>query len=128
MVKIKEIMSTHLVTVEGCTTVREAVNVMAKEKLGSLLVSKGGEIVGIVEERNMMNGLVNDLNLYVTAVEAIMSIPFIIDEERTDNDGSDMMFQHKVRHLAVSDGEKIVGILSMADLLRPVYAGKSFWT
>jgi CBS domain-containing protein len=127
MVKIKEIMSINLVTVEACTTVREAVYVMAREKLGSLLVSKGGEIVGVVEERDIIDGLVNDLNPYVTAVEAIMSVPLIIDEEQTDNDGSDMMFQHKVRHLAVSDGEKIVGILSMADLLRPIYAGKSIW-
>ena len=127
MVKIKEIMSAHLITVETSTSVREAVNVMAREKLGSVLVTKGKDVVGILEERDIINGLVKDHNLYITPVEAIMSVPFIIDGESADHVGSNMMFQQNVRHLAVSDGEKIVGILSMADLLKPIYAGRSIW-
>lgn len=120
-------MSTNLVTVDVSITAQTAVKIMVDEKVGSLLVSKTGEIVGIVEEKDILNGIVNNLNLYVTRVDAIMSIPLMIDGESTDNDGSDMMFQHNVRHLTVSNGEKIVGLLSMADLLRPVYAGKSLW-
>ncbi len=129
MVKVKEIMTKNIVIVEANSVVREAIRIMSENKLGSLLVRKGKEIVGILEEADIVNNiLVKDLNLYVVKVEAVMSIPFVIDEERTDNDASDMMFQNKVRHLVVSDGKRIVGVLSMADLLRPVYAGKSFWT
>ena len=129
MVKVKEIMTKNLVIVEANSVVREAIRIMSEKKLGSLLVRKGEEIFGILEEADIVNNiLAKDLNLYVVKVETVMSIPFVIDEERTDNDASDMMFQNKVRHLVVSDGKRIVGVLSMADLLRPVYAGKSFWT
>jgi CBS domain-containing protein len=129
MVKVKEIMTKNLVIVEANTVVREAIQVMSEKKVGSVLVRKGKDIIGILEDSDIVkNILAKDLNLYMVKVEAVMSIPFVIDEDRTDNDASDMMCQNKVRHLAVSDGKKIVGILSMADLIRPVYAGKSFWT
>lgn len=56
-----------------------------------------------------------------------MSVPFIIDEEKPDDEASDMMNRHHVRHLAVSSNSTIAGIISMLDLIRPVYSGKSFW-
>ena len=129
MVKVKEIMTKILVIVEADSVVRDAIRIMSEKKLGSVLVRKGKEIVGILEEGDIINNiLTRDLNLYVVKAESVMSIPFVIDEDRTDNDASDMMYQNKVRHLAVSDGHIITGILSMADLLRPIYSGKSFWT
>jgi CBS domain-containing protein len=129
MVKVKEIMTKNLVIVDANSAIREAVQIMSERKLGSVLVRKGKDIIGILEESDIVkNILAKDLNLYMVKVGAVMSIPFVIDEERTDNDASNMMCQNKVRHLVVSDGKKIVGVLSMSDLLRPVYAGKSFWT
>jgi CBS domain-containing protein len=129
MLKVKEIMTKNLVIVDAITVVREAIQIMSEKKLGSVLIRKEREIIGILEESDIVkNILAKDLNLYIVKVETVMSIPFVIDEERTDDEASDMMCQNNVRHLVVSDGKKIVGILSMVDLLRPVYAGKSFWT
>ena len=129
MVKVKQIMTKNPVKVDAQKTVREAVNIMTEKKLGSLLVCKGNEIVGILEESDIIrNVLEKDLNPYVVKVEAVMSVPFVIDEEKTDDEASDMMFQRKVRHLAVSVDSKIGGIVSMQDLIRPVYTGRSFWT
>ena len=129
MVKVKEIMTKILLSVEADSVVREAIRVMSEKKVGSVLIHKGNDIIGMLEESDIVkNILAKDLNLYMVKVEAVMSIPFVIDEDRTDNDASIMMCQNKVRHLVVSDGKKIVGILSMADLIRPIYAGKSFWT
>ncbi|MBI1824208.1 MAG: CBS domain-containing protein [Nitrospirae bacterium] len=72
--------------------------------------------------------MAKDLNPYIVKVEDVMSIPFVIDEEKNDDEASDLMSQKKVKHLAVSSHSRIVGIVSMQDLIRPVYAGKSFWT
>jgi len=128
MVKIKEIMTKNPVTVEANKTVREAINIMSEKKIGSLLVYKDNEIVGILEENDIItNVLFKDLNPYVVKVESVMSVPFVIQEDKTDNEASDMMYQHKVRHLAVSVNGKIEGIVSMQDLLRPVYTGRSIW-
>ena len=129
MVKVKEIMTKNPVKVDANKTVREAINIMTEKKIGSLLVYKENEIVGILEESDIIkNVLVRDLNPYVVKVETVMSVPFVIQENQTDNEASDMMFQRRVRHLAVSENGKIAGIISMQDLLRPIYAGRSFWT
>jgi CBS domain-containing protein len=128
MIKIKEIMTRNIVVVDANSAVREAVQIMSENKLGSVLVRKGKEIVGILEESDILKNVVDkDLNLYRVKAETVMSIPFVIDEERTDKDAIDMMCQNKVRHMVVSDGKMVVGILSMANLFRPVYAGGLFW-
>jgi CBS domain-containing protein len=129
MVKVKEIMTKNPVKVDANKTVREAINIMSEKKIGSLLVYKDHEIVGILEENDIIkNVLVKDLNPYIVKVESVMSVPFVIHEEKGDNEASDLMFQHKVRHLAVSCNGKIGGVVSMQDLLRPVYTGRSLWT
>jgi CBS domain-containing protein len=128
MVKIKEIMTRRIVEIDADRTVREAVQIMTERKLGSLLVRKGSEIIGILEESDIMkNLLAKDLNAYVVKVETVMSIPFVISEDKSDNEASDLMVKQNVRRLVVSDGSKIVGLVSMQDLMRPVYAGRSIW-
>lgn len=128
MIKVKEIMSKNLVEIEGGQTVREAISIMTENDLGSLLIRKGKELVGILEDSDILkNVLAKDLNPYVATVESVMSIPFLIDGEKSDNDASDLMNKQKVRRLLVSDGSEIVGIITMRDLIRPVYSGKSFW-
>jgi len=129
MVKVKEMMTKDPVEIEAGKTVREAVQAMTEKSLGSLLVRKGSEIIGILEESDILkNVLAKDLNPYIATVESVMSIPFVIEEEISDNEASDIMSQNKIRHLVVSNGSTIVGIVSMQDLLRPVYTGKTFWT
>lgn len=129
MIKVKEIMTKNPVEIEAGKTVREAVQVMTEKSLGSLLVRKELEIIGILEETDILKKvLAKDLNPYVTTVESVMSIPFVVEEDINDNEASDIMSQNRVRHLVVSNGSKIIGIVSMQDLLRPVYAGRSFWT
>ena len=127
--KVKEMMTKKPIKVGAKRTIHEAVHIMAEKKLGSLMVYEGDEIVGILEEADIIrNVLGNDLNPDMTKVEKVMSVPFIIDGERSDDQASEMMKQHQVRHLAVSTNSKIVGIVSMLDLIRPVYSGRSFWT
>lgn len=116
MIRVKEIMTRNPIKIESGKTVREAIRLMTETKLGSLMVCKEGDII--------RNVLAKDLNPYVSKVEKVMSIPFIIDEEKSDDEASDMMNQNHVRHLAVSSNSKIAGIISMLDLIRPVYSGK----
>ena len=128
MVKVKEIMSKHPVEIHAGKTIREAVSIMTEKKLGSLLVTRNSKIVGLIEEGDIIRKVMaNDLNPYVAKVESGMSVPLMIDQENTDDEASEMMRKEGVRHLAVSDGSQIIGIVSMQDLIRPVYAGKSFW-
>ncbi|HXN07725.1 MAG TPA: CBS domain-containing protein [Nitrospiria bacterium] len=121
-------MTKNPVKIDSKKTVREAVNLLTEKKLGSLMVCRGEEIIGILEESSIVRNVVaRDLNPYVVKVEEVMSDFQVIDEEKSDDEASEMMQQSRVRHLAVSSDSKIVGIVSMQDLIRPVYSGKSFW-
>jgi CBS domain-containing protein len=129
MVKLKDIMTRNLVKIKSDKNVSEACHLMAKMNIGSLIICKEEEIVGILVEADIIrNALAKDLDPYVTKIEKVMSIPLIIDEEKSDDEASDMMNKHQVRYLAVSSNSKIEGIISMLDLIRPVYSGKTFWS
>jgi CBS domain-containing protein len=129
MLRVREIMTINPCGIQADQTVREAITLMAEKKIGSLIVFKGNDIVGILEEGDIVrNVLCHDLNVYVTKVSDVMSVPFIIHEEQSDDEASEMMVKHRVRHLAVASDSKIIGIVSMYDLMRPIYTGRSFWT
>ncbi|HXN07999.1 MAG TPA: CBS domain-containing protein [Nitrospiria bacterium] len=129
MLKVKHIMSKNLMKVEGTLTIRKAVDIMLEKNIGSLIVCNDGDIIGILEERDIIKKVLGrDLNIYVTRVSEVMSVPLLIDSEETDDDASEMMNQNKVRHLAVSEDSRIIGIISVADIARPIYGGKFLWS
>lgn len=122
-------MSKNLMKVEGTLTIRKAVDIMLEKNIGSLIVCNDGDIIGILEERDIIKKVLGrDLNIYVTRVSEVMSVPLLIDSEETDDDASEMMNQNKVRHLAVSEDSRIIGIISVADIARPIYGGKFLWS
>jgi len=128
MLKVKDIMTLNPVKVQTDQTLRDAIQLMTDKRIGCLIVCKGDEIVGILEEGDIVrNALCKDMNIYVTKVESVMSIPMVIHEDQADDEASEMMIRNKVRHLAVSSDSKITGVISMYDLMRPIYTGRTFW-
>ncbi|MBX3237105.1 MAG: CBS domain-containing protein [Nitrospiraceae bacterium] len=122
MVRIGQLMSRSLVTVQVGTTVMEAAKVMGERKIGSVFVERNDQVIGIVTEPDIVRKVVGTSKPpYFTQVESIMSSPVIcIDERRSVTEAADLMQQHQTRHLAVSQSGAIVGVLSVRDLLHPV--------
>jgi CBS domain-containing protein len=128
MVSVNNIMKREPLRIHGRESVRTAAAMMTQHGVGSLLVEDGwGEVQGIVTETDIVRRMVaSDLAATTTAVEQIMSAPLItIDRGRSLEDADELMHRHHVRHLAVTEEGKIVGILSVRDLLRPI--GVEFW-
>jgi CBS domain-containing protein len=95
---------------------------MAEKQIGALLVTEADELVGIVTESDLVRKVVaRGEESRAVRVRSVMSSPLIrIDINRTVRDASGLMASHRVRHLAVLDQHKVVGILSIRDLVRMV--------
>lgn len=116
------LMATTVATIPSDAPLFTAAQLMREKRLGSLLTIEAGEIVGIVTECDLVRkGLAVNRTAAHTHVSAVMSSPLLsIDVNRTVRDASKMMAEQGVRHLTVTESGKIVGVLSVRDLVKMV--------
>jgi CBS domain-containing protein len=116
------LMHTTMETIAGERTVLEAAQTMAEKRIGSLLVIEAGKMVGIVTETDMVRKVIAaHLPASSTSVGAVMNDPLIqIDINRTVRDASRLMAEERIRHLAVTEENNVVGLLSVRDLVKMV--------
>jgi len=106
--------------IDADASVLEAVKRMVEANIGSLLVTKGGEIAGIVTERDYLRrvALEGPTDEAVT-VEKIMSSPLVVVTPETAIDECmALMTDRRIRHVPVVDGGEVVGIVSIGDLVK----------
>lgn len=123
MVPVKQIMSNVLLKIDSKSTIQEVAKVMKRERVGGILVTQGDQINGIITETDIVQKLVAaNLDPASTAVEMIMSFPLLtIEAERSVLEANGLMDRKHVRHLGVTEQGKIVGMISVRDLLHPLY-------
>jgi len=113
-------MSRQILSIPPSAPVIEAARTMRKAKVGALLVAEGSGFVGIVSESDLVRSVLavgGDANQM--RVSQVMNAPIItIEIDRSAHEASDVMAERGIRHLAVTEEGKIVGILSVRDLLR----------
>ena len=116
------LMATTFATIHSDASLLDAAHLMSEKRMGSLLTIEAGEIVGIVTERDVVRkGLASNRDADSTHVSAVMSSPLLsIDVNRTIRDASKAMAEQGVRHLTVTEHGKIVGVLSVRDLVKMV--------
>ena len=116
------LMQKSMETVDREETLLSVATLMADKRIGSLLVSQNGVVVGIVTERDLVKKVVGlDQDPHQLTAGTIMSSPLIdIDINRTVHDASDLMAEKGIRHLPVTENRAIVGILSVRDLIRMI--------
>ena len=113
-------MSKTVVTFPPDTEVRRIVAEMLSKNIGAVVVAEGETPVGIFSERDLMrclNGGMNDV--MDKPVSAVMTAnPVTITLDTGFAKAMDTMDSRKIRHLPVVDGERLIGILSIKDMLR----------
>jgi CBS domain-containing protein len=116
------LMRKSIETIDQGETLEAAARRMAEKHVGSLLVSQTGKLVGIVTESDMVRkALAYNLDPRLIRIGSLMNHPVIdIDINRTIHDASELMAEKGIRHLAVMEINKIVGILSVRDLIRMI--------
>ena len=116
------LMQRTIETIDSDVSVKQAAQHMATKKVGALLVQQDGELKGIVTERDLVQKVLSEeKDANELTVKRVMNHPLIdIDINRTIHDASDLMAEKWIRHLPVTENRKIVGILSVRDLIRMI--------
>jgi CBS domain-containing protein len=111
--------SEKFITIERDTDVQTAARLMHDRRINSLLVTNSKEIVGILTDTDMVRRVVAaGVDTLTTTAEQIMSAPIVtIDGDKTVLDASDLMANTRIRHLGVTQDGKLVGMISVRDIL-----------
>jgi IMP dehydrogenase len=115
-------------TIEASDSVYDAIKLMAEKQIGALLVMDGSTIAGIVTERDYARKIVlMDRSSKSTAVREIMSraVRFVRPDQTTE-DCMALMTERRMRHLPVLENGKLVGMVSIGDLVKNIIAEQQF--
>lgn len=103
-------------------TVYDAVAMMADRSVGALLVVTGGKLTGIVSERDYARKVIlKGRHSHEMQVKEIMTSPvFTISPDSSVEDCMRVITMHHIRHLPVMDGDALVGMISIGDVVRSI--------
>lgn len=109
----------QLLTVESNQFLKDVVNFMAEHNVGLLPVLENGKLVGVFSERDLVRRVIaKGMDISTTLVSDVMTKQLIIAKiDESYSACLHKMKEAKIRHILVVDGEKLVGVLSMRDLL-----------
>lgn len=105
-------------------SVFDALKLMADKNIGALLIVSGGKVAGIMSERDYARKVIlHGKSSHDMLVREIMSEKVVtVQPEQTVEDCMTLMTGKRIRHLPVVNGDKIVGLLSIGDLVKEVIA------
>lgn len=108
------------------TSVYEALEVMADREVGALLVMNGARLVGLISERDYARKVIlQGRSSRDTAVTDIMTEDVVtVTSERTVDECMMLMTGKRVRHLPVMNGDDVIGIVSLGDLVKHVISSQ----
>ncbi len=120
MESIKDILKGREVfTIQSGTSIKETVNYMAGKSVGLVPVMKDEKLVGVFSERDLVKRVIaKDKDLNSTLVDDVMSTNLVLAKMDESNESVlAKMKEAKTRHILIIDNDKLVGVLSLRDLL-----------
>ena len=123
-----EIKSKEVWTIEPGASVYDAIAKMADKQIGALVVTEGNKVVGIITERDYARKVIlRDRSSKSTAVREIMTERVIyVQPKQTIEECMALMTEKRIRHLPVLDGDKLIGMVSIGDVVRRLISEKEF--
>lgn len=115
-------------SVRPTDTVLTALSAMAEHDVGAVLVVEGGEIVGVLSERDYARKVVLvGRSSRDSPVSAIMTTEVVsVAPQRTIEECMALMTERRVRHLPVIENRRVVGVISIGDLVKAMIDEQAF--
>lgn len=109
-------------------SVVDAIKLMAEKGIGALLVMEGDDVVGIVSERDYARKVIlQERSSQKTTVREIMTTRvYYVFLDETAEECLAVMTDKRIRHLPVMDQERVVGVVSIGDLVKAVISEQQF--
>ena len=126
LLKSKPHQTVHIVAPSA--SVFDAVKLMADKNIGALLVMDGAEVAGIITERDYARKIVlMSRSSKETPVHEIMtSAVMYVRPDQTSEECMVLMTENRLRHLPVMDGGKLLGLISIGDLVKDIISEQKF--
>lgn len=112
--------SQDVIGCDASTPMREAISVLAEKRIGAIPVTRGGSVVGIFSERDVIYKLASEGEACLNRPLAdVMTAPPITVEPTTlINDALALMTKRRIRHLPVLENNAMVAFISIGDLVK----------
>ena len=122
IVLVRDVMSKDVKVVRPDTTVKEVVATMNKFNIGSIVIVQGDRPVGIITERDILRRIVEPcLAPETLTARQIMSSPVLtINETASIDEAAKLMAKKRIKKLPVMDKQKLVGIVTLTDIVTKV--------
>lgn len=117
-----------ILTVKPEDMLYQALKIMVDNNVGALVVVKGKKVIGIISERDFVRRAVidNKLSMDLKVQDLMTSLVCYVRPGQTINECMALMSEKRIRHLPVLDGDKLVGIVSIGDVLKHTIEEKEF--
>ena len=131
MYTVKQLLDTkprEVVTIAPDASVFEALELMAERDIGAVVVVHDGYVVGILSERDYARKVIlhNKASKEITVDEIMTDRVLYVGPSHTIDECMALMTDKRIRHLPVMDGERLVGVLSIGDLVKATISEQDF--
>lgn len=120
MGQVRDVMTSNPTTCEPTATLVDAAKVMAREDVGPVPIVEGGKLVGLVTDRDIIiRAVAEGRDVTSTTVRDVASRDLVTVTADEDLDRAlQLMADNQVRRIPVVEGDRVVGIVSQADVAR----------
>jgi len=110
----------EVISIDGATTVGEAVALLARRRIGAVPVMEGREVVGVFSERDVIGCIdASGASALDTPVRQVMTTPAVtVTPDQPVLAALSLMTRRRIRHLPVLDGGAMIGFVSIGDLVK----------
>jgi len=114
----------HIISIAPDASVFDAIKIMAEKAVGSLVVMEDDELLGIITERDYARKvIVKGRSSETTTVAEIMTVDVLTAScSESVNDCMEVMSEKKIRHLPVVEDKRVIGMISIGDLVEAIIA------
>jgi len=111
---MKNIMCENVIVMDINSSIEEVCDTMKKYDIGFLPISDNNKIVGVITDRDIVVKIIANKD---NKIKGYLSKPISIDINENLDDALNLMKKQKIKRLLVSDSNKLVGVISLSDLL-----------